>query len=70
MFCQLLISGLTVGSLYALIGLGFVIIYKATNILNIAQEELLMLGAFMGHMPNARTSFTLRVPDLVFHSQL
>ncbi len=52
MFLQLVISGLTVGFLYALIGLGFVIIYKATNILNIAQGELVMLGAFIGYTLN------------------
>jgi branched-chain amino acid transport system permease protein len=44
---QLVISGLVVGSIYALVGLGFVIIYKSSSILNFAQGELLMLGAYV-----------------------
>lgn len=46
LFVQLLISGLLIGSLYALLGLGFVLIYKATRVLNFAQGELLMLAAY------------------------
>jgi branched-chain amino acid transport system permease protein len=44
---QLVMSGLVIGSVYALIALGYVVIYKATKILNFAQGELLMLGAYM-----------------------
>lgn len=43
---QVLISGLSIGSIYALIALGFVLIYKATSVLNFAQGELMMLGAY------------------------
>jgi branched-chain amino acid transport system permease protein len=46
-FLQLLVSGLVIGSIYALIGLGFVIIYKSSSILNFAQGEFLMLGAYV-----------------------
>ncbi len=46
-FLQLVISGLAVGSLYALAALGFVLIYKATDILNFAQGEAMMMGAFV-----------------------
>jgi branched-chain amino acid transport system permease protein len=42
---QYLISGLTNGAIYALIALGFVIIYHATTIINFAQGEMVMLGA-------------------------
>jgi branched-chain amino acid transport system permease protein len=42
---QYLISGLTNGAIYALIGLGFTIIYNATTIINFAQGEMVMLGA-------------------------
>ena len=45
-FLQLILSGIAVGSTYALVALGFVIIYKATDILNFAQGEILMLGAY------------------------
>lgn len=46
-FSQLLISGLAVGSLYALVALGFVLIYKGTDILNFAHGEVMMVGAFV-----------------------
>ncbi len=42
---QVVVSGLTLGSLYALVGLGFVIIFKATGVVNFAQGEMVMLGA-------------------------
>ena len=45
---QLLISGISLGCIYALIALGFVLIYKATETVNFAQGELMMLGAFAG----------------------
>ena len=44
-FLQYLISGLTNGAIYALIALGFGIIYNATTIINFAQGEIVMLGA-------------------------
>ena len=47
-FVQLLISGISLGFIYALIALGFVLIYKATETVNFAQGELMMLGAFGG----------------------
>ena len=46
-FLQLVLSGLVVGSIYALVGQGFVIIYKSSSILNFAQGEFLMLGAYV-----------------------
>jgi branched-chain amino acid transport system permease protein len=45
-FVQLVISGIALGCIYALIALGFVLIYKATETVNFAQGELMMLGAF------------------------
>ncbi len=47
-FIQLVISGLAQGCIYGLIALGFVLIYKATETVNFAQGELLMIGAFAG----------------------
>ncbi|HEU4437756.1 MAG TPA: branched-chain amino acid ABC transporter permease [Methylomirabilota bacterium] len=44
---QYLASGLVVGGVYALIGLGFVIVYRVTRIVNFAQGELVMLGALL-----------------------
>ena len=43
---QLLFTGLGVGSIYVLVALGFVLIYRATNVVNFAQEDFDMLGAF------------------------
>lgn len=43
---QLVISGLAVGSLYALVALGFVLLWKATTVLNFAHGEVMMLGAY------------------------
>jgi branched-chain amino acid transport system permease protein len=40
-------SGLVVGGVYALIGLGFVIVYSVTRIINFAQGEFVMLGALL-----------------------
>ena len=44
---QLLISGLANGCIYGLIALGFVLIYKATEQINFAQGDMMMLGAFI-----------------------
>jgi len=44
---QFLVNGITMGGLYALIALGFVLIYKASKVLNFAQGELVMAGAFI-----------------------
>ncbi len=45
---QLLINGLAQGCIYGLIALGFVLIYKATELVNFAQGDIMMLGAFAG----------------------
>lgn len=45
-FLQLIFTGLGVGSIYALVALGFVLIYRATNVVNFAQGDFAMLGAF------------------------
>ena len=47
-FLQLLISGTAQGCIYGLIALGFVLVYKATETVNFAQGDLMMLGAFLG----------------------
>ena len=45
-FAQLVVSGIAVGGVYALIALGFVLIYKATSIINFATGEFMMIGAY------------------------
>ncbi len=44
---QLLIQGVAIGSVYSLVALGFVLIYKASSVINFAQGELLMAGAYI-----------------------
>ncbi len=46
---QLVFNGIAVGCIYGLVALGFVLIYKATEVVNFAQGELLMLGAFFAY---------------------
>lgn len=46
-FFQLVVSGIVVGSIYALSGLGFVLIYKSSRVLNIAQGQIIAAGAFI-----------------------
>ena len=46
-FLQFLFSGITVGAVYALVGVGFNIIYNATSILNLAQGEFVVIGGLM-----------------------
>jgi len=45
-FALLVVNGLLVGTLYSLIALGFVLIYKATAAINFAQGELVMIAGF------------------------
>lgn len=47
-FSQMIISGVATGCIYAIVALGFVLIYKASEIVNFAQGDLMMLGAFLG----------------------
>jgi branched-chain amino acid transport system permease protein len=46
-FIQLTFAGLTNGAIYALVALGFVLIFKASDVVNFAQGELLLLGAYI-----------------------
>jgi len=46
-FLQLVLNGVVTGSIYSLVALGFVVIYKSTGVLNFAQGEFMMLGAYV-----------------------
>ncbi|MFO7728649.1 MAG: branched-chain amino acid ABC transporter permease [Desulfonatronovibrio sp.] len=46
-YLHLVLNGLVIGSIYSLVALGFVIIYKATKVVNFAQGELVMFGAYI-----------------------
>ena len=56
LFFQYLVAGLTYGTIYAVVGIGFNIIYNTTGIINFAQGEFVMLGgmtavALSRHLP-------------------
>ena len=46
-FLQLLFTGLGIGSIYALVSLGFVLLIRAASVVNFAQGEFSMLGAYL-----------------------
>jgi branched-chain amino acid transport system permease protein len=46
-FADLFVNGLMIGSMYALVALGFVLIYKSTSVVNFAQGELVMFGGYI-----------------------
>jgi branched-chain amino acid transport system permease protein len=46
-FGELVINGLSLGCIYTLIALGFVVIFKATEVVNFAQGSMLLLGAYV-----------------------
>lgn len=60
-FLQLMVTGLVVGSMYALVALGFVLIYKSSRVINFAQGELVLVGAYVCLILTA----TYRVPFLL-----
>lgn len=43
-FLQLVVSGLTVGSVYAVVAIGFTLIYAASDVVNFSQGEFVMIG--------------------------
>jgi hypothetical protein len=60
---QYTLSGITIGSLYAMVAIGFNIIYNATGIINLAQGDFVMLGG----MTAVYFHNTLHMPLLVSH---
>jgi branched-chain amino acid transport system permease protein len=46
-FLQLLFEGLSLGASYALVALGFVVIYRSSQVINFAQGAMLLLGAYL-----------------------
>jgi branched-chain amino acid transport system permease protein len=47
-FFQLIVTGITMGAIYSLIGLGYVTIYKTSHVVNMAQGSFVMMGGFFG----------------------
>ncbi len=62
-FIQYVITGLAVGSVYAIVALGFSLVFKATGVFNFAQGALMMFGAFIAWTATARWGLAL-VPGI------
>jgi len=71
-FLQFVISGLTVGAVYALVALGFTLVYNASHVINFAQGEFVMLGGMLaalfihsGTPPALAVVLAILIPALV-----
>ncbi len=62
---ELLVSILALGSTYALLAAGIVIVYKASRVINFAHGELAIVGAYVFHSASFLTGTTLRGPSLL-----
>jgi branched-chain amino acid transport system permease protein len=59
LFVQYLFAGITYGSIYAIVAIGFNIIYNTTGIINFAQGEFVMLGGMISVSMLPRTCHCL-----------
>jgi branched-chain amino acid transport system permease protein len=64
-FLQYLVAGAALGSIYAIICLGFVVIYRATGVVNFSQGGLVVLGAYVTHQLAARWQWPFVLAVLV-----
>ena len=66
-FVQLVVNGLTVGSVYALIALGYSMVYGILKLLNFAHGEVYMIGAFIGYgvLTAFGGAFNLSIPVIL-----
>ena len=67
-FLQFAINGLMAGSIYALIALGIVSIYKATRVVNFAHGYIIMIGAYLYYTFAVLLPSATWFPDLLFSS--
>jgi branched-chain amino acid transport system permease protein len=64
-FLQLVFAGLALGARYALVALGFVVIYRATGVINFAQGGLVALGAYLTYHFNQRVELAFAPSVLI-----
>ncbi|HIU63944.1 MAG TPA: branched-chain amino acid ABC transporter permease [Candidatus Avacidaminococcus intestinavium] len=64
-FIQQLINGISLGSIYALIALGYTMIYGIIKLINFAHGDIYMLGAYFGFVATTMFGFSF-IPALVF----
>jgi branched-chain amino acid transport system permease protein len=60
-FIELLINGISLGFVYALVALGFVVIFKSTRVINFAHGSIVLLGAFVIAKLHGSVGFLLAV---------
>jgi branched-chain amino acid transport system permease protein len=60
-FLQFLVNGLSVGAMYALIALGYTMVYGIVQLINFAHGEFLMMGAYIGALLVARSGAPLPI---------
>lgn len=65
-FAQQLINGISLGSIYALIALGYTMIYGIIKLINFAHGDIYMLGAYMGFVATYHVGALSFVPALIF----
>src|SRR5512141_384602 len=53
-FLQQLLNGLSLGAIYALIALGYTMVYGVLRFINFAHSDVFMVGAFIGYYAGAR----------------
>lgn len=70
LFLQYLFAGITYGSIYAIVAIGFNIIYNTTGIINFAQGEFLMLGGMFSITLNAFLPLPLAIAGAVLLTML
>jgi branched-chain amino acid transport system permease protein len=62
---QTILSGISIGCIYGIVALGFVLIFKATEVINFAQGEMMVLGAFIAYTLTTVFGFSYWVALLV-----
>jgi branched-chain amino acid transport system permease protein len=60
-FIQIVVGGILVGGIYALIALGFSLVYRVTNVINLAQGAFCVVGALLAYSLSARFGWSLPV---------
>ena len=65
MLVQEIVSGLSMGCIYALVGFGFVLVYNAVGAVNFAHGELVMLGGYFGYAFSTTAGLPLGVAFLL-----
>ncbi len=64
-FCQQLINGVSLGSIYALIALGYTMIYGIIKLINFAHGDIYMLGAYFGFFATTQLGLPF-IPAIIF----